>query len=218
MGHGAILPRILFLGIQLLWALGLAPGLPAQERPSAPLTIQLAPASGGAVLVLGDLWASSQLRGAVESGLPVRIRVVTELFRDRFLGGQEGRAEWRATVVKDPLEGHFVIQRGDVEGSEQKVASLQEVRAALAAPLPLVLRPGAPGRYFYQASLEVETLSLTDLEELQRWLRGELGPAVTGGREMESAVNRGLRRMFIRLLGLPVQRYQTRSASFNYPS
>lgn len=186
-----------------------------QER-APPLNIQVDSTTGSALLQLGDILAQPEIGGAVDSGLPIRILVVSELFRDRLLGGQEGRAEWRATVVKDPLEERFVIQRGDSPGDQQVVASLEEVRAILSTPLSLALRPPSPGRYYYQGRVEVETLSLTDLEELQRWLRGELGPAVTGQREMEGAVNRGLRRIFIRLLGLPVRRYQTRSPSFDY--
>ncbi|MEX2526302.1 MAG: hypothetical protein WEA09_01575 [Gemmatimonadota bacterium] len=187
-----------------------------QER-APPLTIQVDSTTGSAMLQLGDILAQPEIGGAVDSGLPIRILVEAELFRDRFLGGQEGRAEWRATVVKDPLEDRFVIQRGDSPGDQQVVASLGEVRAILSTPLSLALQPPSPGRYYYQGMVEVETLSLTDLEELQRWLRGELGPAISGEGEMEGAVNRGLRRIFIRMLGLPVRRYQTRSPSFNYP-
>lgn len=206
---GRTLPLLSLLLCLLPWEAA------GQER-ARPLTIRLDSTTGSAMLQLGDILAQPEIGGAVDSGLPIRILVVSELFRDRFLGGQEGRAEWRATVVKDPLEERFVIQRGDSPENEQVVASLGEVRAILSAPLSLALRPPSPGRYYYEGTVEVETLSLTDLEELQRWLRGELGPAVSGQREMEGAVNRGLRRMFIRMLGLPVRRYQTRSPTFDY--
>lgn len=195
----------------------LLPWEASSQEQARPLTIQVDSTTGFAMLQLGDILAQPEIGGAVESGLPIRILVVSELFQDRFLGGQEGRAEWRATVVKDPLEQRFVIQRGDSPGDQQVVASLGEVRAILSTPLSLGLRPPSPGRYYYEGTVEVETLSLTDLEELQRWLRGELGPAVSGQREMEGAVNRGLRRLFIRMLGLPVRRYQTRTPSFDYP-
>ena len=33
------------------------------------------------------------------------------------------------------------------------------------------VRPSRPGRYYYIATVEVETLSVSDLAELQQWLR-----------------------------------------------
>ena len=48
------------------------------------------------------------------------------------------------------------------------------------------LKPREQGRYYYLGQVQVETLSLTDLEELQRWLHGDLAPAVKGDQTMET--------------------------------
>ncbi|HEU0051954.1 MAG TPA: hypothetical protein VFQ39_02210, partial [Longimicrobium sp.] len=77
------------------------------------------------------------------------------------------------------------------------------------------MRPERAGRYYYLARLEVETLSLSDLEELRRWLRGEARPAVAGEKPVGRAVERGLKRFFVRLLGLPARRYEARTHVFN---
>jgi hypothetical protein len=64
--------------------------------------------------------------------------------------------------------------------------------------------------------VEIETLSLSDLEELRRWLQGDLAPSMAGGEPVGSAVGRGVRRIFVRALGLPTQRIEARSAAFNW--
>jgi hypothetical protein len=62
--------------------------------------------------------------------------------------------------------------------------------------------------------MEVETLSLSDLEELRHWLQGDLGPAMDRNNELGSALGRGLRRILVRALGLPMQRFEARTQVF----
>ncbi len=69
--------------------------------------------------------------------------------------------------------------------------------------------PGT-GRYYYEARLEVEILSLGDLDELEHWLRGEVAEEDDVG----SAFGRGLKRLFIRLIGLSARQYQARTDLF----
>jgi hypothetical protein len=76
------------------------------------------------------------------------------------------------------------------------------------------VRPIRPGRYYYIVSLEIETLSLSDLEELERWLRGELEPAVRGGGSVGEALGTGVKRLLLRVLDVPARRYQARSSRF----
>ena len=78
----------------------------------------------------------------------------------------------------------------------------------------LSLRPSRRGRYYYTGALDIETLSLSDLEELERWLKGELQPAVSGDRSIPGALGQGARRLFIRVLSLPERRLEARSDRF----
>ena len=76
------------------------------------------------------------------------------------------------------------------------------------------MRPAQTGRYYYAASLEISTLSDSDLDELQRFLEGDLD----AGRDKESvgdAVGRGATRFLLRLAGLPSLRLEVRSLSFD---
>jgi len=69
-------------------------------------------------------------------------------------------------------------------------------------------------RTYYNLLLDVETLSLTDLDEVERWLRGELKPAVRGQKNPGTALTRGLRTLVVRLLGGEKRHYEARSATF----
>ncbi|HEX7050775.1 MAG TPA: hypothetical protein VF188_11275, partial [Longimicrobiales bacterium] len=74
--------------------------------------------------------------------------------------------------------------------------------------------PVRSGRYYYTATLELETLSLSDLEELERWLEGELEPAVSGEGSVPGALGQGMKRLLIRVLGLPARTFEARSEMF----
>lgn len=189
-----------------------AHALGAQEE--APLGFQILPETGGAVLEIHDLFPSSPLLEAVHSGLPLRIQILVQLWEDGFFDHQRGEFEWRATVLYDPLTHRYRIQSSGRTGAEIEVNDLEEARAFLQQTLDIPLHPSRPGRYYYIAGVEMETLSLSDLEELQRWLHGELGPAVAGEGDVEGALARGFRRVLVRMLGLPAKRFQVRSRSF----
>ncbi len=188
----------------------------AQEREDAPrpLALTVEPSDGSVTLQLGDLLSGAGLRDALESGLPIRIRIITELWRDRFFDSQEGREEWRATLAYDVLERRFVVQTRGSPDNRSRVGSFEEAASLVQQQFRVPLVPPGPGRYYYLATLEVETLSLSDLEELQRWLRGELAPAVTGDRRVEGALAEGMGRVIVRMLGLPTRRERLRTPTF----
>ena len=195
--------------------LGFLPnGGEAQE--SAPLRFEIIPESGAAAVQIGGLFQDGALVEAVRSGLPLRIRLRVQLWKDGFFDSQVGQHDWRASVIFDPLTRRFRVQTSHDEGTEVEVNTLEEAREALQLSLDIPLRPRESGKYYYVAGLEMETLSLSDLEELQRWLQGELAPAVSGDRDVEGALAKGFRRVLVRVLGLPAKRYQIDSPSFSF--
>jgi hypothetical protein len=202
--------RVLSLGVLLL--LIAAPLAARQTLP--PLTLELRQAEGGVRVTLGPVLESPRIQSALESGLPVRIRLVTELWRDRAVDALEGRHEWRASVRRDPLSDRFLVDVGNARGTA--VTALEEAARMLQAALQVPLTPPRPGDYYFLARMEVETLSLSDLEELRRWMDGDLRPAVGSDDDVGGALGRGLRRLMVRILGLPVQRYQARTPRFTW--
>jgi hypothetical protein len=201
------------LASALLILLLLAARSTAQERP--PLALDVAPGSGELMLRLGDLLADQGVSSALHSGLPVRIRVVAELWKDRLFDSEEARAEWRATVVYEPLERTYRVQTSSSGDEERVVSSLDDAGRVLSRRVMIGLRPEERGRYYYIAHLEAETLSLSDLEELARWLRGDLAPAVAGEERMEGALGRGVNRLLVRVLGMPAKRERVKTPAFD---
>lgn len=202
----------LFLSLALLGVQ--ATSLGAQEP--EPLRFDLAE-TGEAAVEIVDLFSDPSLVEAVLSGLPLRIRLRVQLWKEGFFDNQKGQHDWRASILFDPLTRRFRVQTSERAGAEVEVNTLEEARSALQVTLSIPLRPREPGRYYYIAAVEMETLSLSDLEELQRWLQGELAPVVVGEQEMEGALAKGFRRILVRLLGLPAKRFQVQSPSFRVP-
>ena len=59
-------------------------------------------------------------------------------------------------------------------------------------------------------------LSVNDLDEVERWLRGELRPAVRGERNPGTAITRGLRSLVVGILGGENRHYEARSRTFRW--
>lgn len=126
-------------------------------------------------------------------------------------------AEWDAIVRYDALAKVFQVYRV-VGGRTTSLGSFSEIDAAEAiidAPFPAPIRPPKRGKKsYYNLVLDVESLSLTELDEVERWLRGELKPAVRGKKNPGTAVGRGVRTLMVRLLGGEKRRYEARSGTF----
>lgn len=152
------------------------------------------------------------LREAVQNGLPLRFEFRIEMWRkedpfDQLAGVQTiSRA-----ILRAPLGEGYTLDDGRVQ---RRYSTMAGAEAALQAALQPALRPETGGRFYYLARLNVETLSASDLDELRHWLRGEARPAVEGSKPVGRAVERGVRRFFVRLLGLPTRRYEARTPIF----
>ncbi len=195
-----------------LAAFGARPGAVAAQDEETWISVE--PRTGGVVVELGALLEDRALANAVHEGLPLRISVDAELWADRLFDSEEGRESWKASVLYDPVTLRYEVQVGQAEAVEFR--TLDEARDHLQRSFQLGLRPARPGRYYYLASVEMATLSLSDLEELRRWLSGDLAPAVGGDAPVDGAVARGVRRLFVRALGLPTRRVRLRTEAFTF--
>ncbi|HEX8359100.1 MAG TPA: hypothetical protein VF613_03210 [Longimicrobium sp.] len=200
------------LWVLLLMAGGLLIPAPlrAQQR-----TLSVGVASPSAqwrpvVRVSGPL-RERDLREALASGLPVRLHLRVELWRRDVLDQLEGTQEISLAVLRSALDEGYVVEDGRVQ---RTLPSLAAAEAALQVAFAPTLRPRKRGRFYYLATLDVETLSMSDLDELRRWLRGEARPAVAGEKPVGRAVERGVRRLFVKMLGLPARQWRARSPSF----
>ena len=187
--------------------------LPSPAAAQEVFSLRVAGAAEGWRPLVGmdGLLGDAALRRALESGLPLRMRLRVELWEKRLFDRLAGEQEVALAIVQDPIDRVYLV---DLGRAERRVRSLVEAERAVEAAFRLALRPSHQGRYYYLGTLEVETLSLSDLDELRRWLRGEAGPAFKGEAPPERALARGMSRVLVRVLGLPTRRYEARSGTF----
>jgi hypothetical protein len=207
------------LGLLVLVADGGAGRAQAQSSAAGPLLVLSYEAAAGyrGALRVGPVLASRQLEEAAAAGLPVRIRVRVELWRDRVFDQLVDSVSWSSVIVYEPLGRQYFVRSLPGPVAARRFDSFTAARGAVEGEYPLALRPATPGRYYYSGTLQIETLSVSDLEELERWLHGELQPAVSGQRAVPAAVGQGARRLLLRLLDLPQRRIDVRSGRFTVP-
>jgi hypothetical protein len=88
-------------------------------------------------------------------------------------------------------------------------ATLSTAELMLERPQRATLLPERDGaRYYYNLVLNVEALSVSDMDQLERWLRG-----VRGG-TAASALGSGVRTLMLRMLGGEKRHYERRSTTF----
>ena len=197
----------------LIW--GAVAGAHAQAAaPSPSLTVTLQ--SDVPRVQSTALLADGRFVALMRSGFPLRLHYRLELWRVRASWFDQFVREvpWDAVARHDPLADDFVLIR--TGGSVTRYATPEELARALEISYTIPLHPPATsgGRFYFLCRLEVSTLNDTDLQELSRWLKGDVGPAVSGEGNFGEALVRGAQRVLVRIAGLPRQRLEARSATF----
>jgi hypothetical protein len=175
------------------------------------------PPAGASVRASG-LLRDSKTRELLLSGFPAALRFRLELWRAGGLFDElESSANWEVYVRYDPYTQQYALYRRgnrtteDLSGFATLEAAESELAKAYAVPLP----PAREGqRYYYNLVVDVETLSVSDLNELERWLRGDLQPAVRGRRDPFTALRRGIGTLLSRVLGGDKRHYESRTGTF----
>jgi hypothetical protein len=204
---------VLLLGVLASFA----PAIAAPEQ-EAQLAVTFDPASPyRPVLNVGPVLRGREIEHAARSGLPVRVRMRVELWKDRFLDQLVDSASWMIVIAFEPIGEQFFVRSSPAAGGARRYPSFADARQMVESEYPLKIQPGEPGRYYYTATVQVERLSISDLEELERWLQGELQPAVSGQRSLPNAIGQGAKRLMLRLLDMPTRRYDVRSERFRFP-
>jgi hypothetical protein len=178
-----------------------------------------APSGARAPIVRSEnlIGSNSQWLSALRSGLPVRLHYRVEVWRSRdgWFDTFARQAEWDVLVRHEPLlDQYTLLTFVGAARQERRYATLDALGAALAFAYQVNVRPTEQGRYYYAASLQVSTLSDSDLDELEKYLAGDLGRGGRGGANLGDALGRGATRFLLRLAGLPSLRLEARSGSF----
>jgi hypothetical protein len=212
--------RALVHGGIALWLVAAAAS-PASAQPAAGPRVEIALPSATSPM-------SVRLRNAIDggrfeellrNGFDVRVHLQVELWKiGRFFNDVVTRAEWDLLLHFDQFDQVFDVARVDAAGNVTPLGTyrrLIDAKTALALPYaPPMPQPRSGQRHYYSVRADIETLDLKDLDELTRWLRGELAPAVQGRKNPGTALTRGVRTLVSRVMGGEVRRLETRSPRF----
>jgi hypothetical protein len=221
--HRPALPRPALAAIVALAAV-LAPHAAEAQAPAARVRLEVTLARDSTrtgarnpVVRSQDLLADNRWLTALRSGLPVRLHYRVEVWRSRdgWFDLFARQTEWDVVLRHEPLLDQYTLLT--VTGSrvqERRYATLDALSAALGFSYQVNVRPNDAGRYYYAGSLEVSTLSDSDLDELERFLEGDLEGVAQGREGIGDALGRGATRMLLRLAGLPSLRLEARTGGF----
>ena len=187
-----------------------APTPPPVETPTLTVTVQgVVPRIQSTALL-----ADGRYVQLMRSGFPLRLHYRLELWRERsgWFDQFVGDASWDVVARHDPLADDFMLLR--TTGSVSRYAAAEELERALDIPYRVTLSPRGTGRFYFVCRLDVTTLNDTDLEELTRWLKGDVSPAVSGQGNLGDALTHGLQRALVRIAGLPKLSLEGRSVEF----
>ena len=188
--------------------LDIAVAPPGQQRSAGPMIVQKG--------ALDD----NDLKERLSNGFPARLHYKAELWGiGRWFNELEGTFEWDVIVRYDPLEKVYGVVRANTErvsvlGRFDRFADAQ---ATVEQGFRIPLVPKRQDRYYYIVKLEIETLSVSDLNEVESWLKGDFNPAVRGDKGAGTAIGRGLRSLMLRMLGGDRKQVETRSVTFSPP-
>jgi hypothetical protein len=198
--------------------------LSAQESADVRLHIALSPDStpngSRAPIVRSEnmLGGSSRWLSALRSGLPVRLHYRVEVWRSRgaWFDSFNRQVEWDVLVRHEPLlDQYTLVTFVGAARQERRYATIDALGAALAFAYQVNIHPDESGRYYYAASLQVTTLSDSDLDELERFLAGDMGRTTERDENLGNALGREATRFLLRLAGLPSLRLEARSQPFS---
>jgi hypothetical protein len=208
------------VGVLTACALLLASPLGAQKK----VRLEVLPPPQGAwaddapLVSSAGLLTDASMRDLLANGFPARLHYRLE----RWVGGRwfddlKAASEWDVILKYDVLGKKYQVARV-VNKKAQSLGdfpTLEDASAAVEAPYKTTIAlPNKGQRGYYNLLLDVETLSLSDLDEVERWLRGELKPAVSGKKNPGTALGRGVRTLVVRLLGGEKRHYEARTGTF----
>jgi hypothetical protein len=172
----------------------------------------------GPVVTATNLLADSSTRELLRNGFPTHIHYRLELWGNgRFLSSLESRAEWDAYVAYDPTSQAYNVVResGDHRLHEDfgSFGSVSSAQGPLDRPFRAPLKPVRSGKYYYNLVIDVTTLTESDLDALQQWLKGSSAPKSNPAGVFRS----GIGTLLSRVLGGDKRHYEQLSGTFSVP-
>ena len=155
---------------------------------------------------------------ALRNALPLRLTYQIEIWRSRdgWIDQYERTVEWGVVIRHEALFDQYTVTTPQARGgaAEVSLATWEALDRHLSREALILARPGGRGTYYFHVRLEVTTLSRADLDELERFVRGE-GTATDRERNTTS---RSVLQFLMRMTGgLQSERVEQRTEKFVVP-
>ncbi len=187
--------------------------LQAQGPPRVDIISSTSPSAP--TVAIRDVLGAKPFEELLRNGFPTRLHVRAELWTSgRWFDELFARDEWDLTVSYDLIERTFDVARRtqDRLTSLGSYSNFTDARTASElAFVPTLPTPSRGRRGYIAVQVDVQTVSISDIDEMRRWLRGEVQPAVQGKRNPGSALGSGLRTLVTRMLGGEVRHLEQRT-------
>ena len=196
-----------------------APAALAQSgRVGVSMSLNATPEANGArkpIVRLKGLLPDQRWNQALDNSLPIVINYHLETWRarDGWIDELTSEVEWQTVVAKEPLEDEYTatLVLGTRAERPRRFAVRDSADHFLSLPQRVDVFPTRPGRFYYTLTVRITALSDADVAQLERFLAGEAEPDVT---DRGTLFGRGLRRLLLRIAGLPSEVLQAKTEEF----
>jgi hypothetical protein len=195
--------------------------LRAQKEPTLEIRLP-APeqlATSGPLVLATNMLSSPHFRDPLAAGFQARFHFLVTLWSEGGLTNViERRAEYDVLVRFIAMEKKYeVVQLVNDRPpfSLGKFDHVEDAERAIARPTRVAITAFASKKqFYYRATLDVQILGASDLDEVNRWLKGELEPAIHGERNPGTALTRSIRMLTSRLLGGDSREFEAETPAF----
>ncbi|MGH7655189.1 MAG: hypothetical protein ACREN6_11055 [Gemmatimonadaceae bacterium] len=195
----------------------------AQQNPT--LEIKLPPAerlaTTGPLVLATNMLGSPHFREPLAAGFTARFHFLVTLWSEGGLTNAiERRAEYDVLVEYHVAEKKYEVVQlmNDRPFSLGKFVRVEDAERAVARPTRVAITAfHSKKRFYYRATLDVQILGASDLDEVNRWLKGEVEPAIHGERNPGTALTRSIRMLASRLLGGDSREFEAQTPVFRVP-
>ncbi len=195
-----------------------AGGTAAAQSPRVGLVVSLMPSAtpgtGREPLVrVTNLLRDERWSEALDQAFPIRLAFKVEIWRSRegWIDEFQRATEWSMVIQREPLEEQYRVTTILLAGTtESRFPTRAELERYMATPRSVEVLPRGVGSFYYTVRLRITALTDEDMDELEQFLAGQ-----PNAQRERSPLARSLRRLLLRMAGLPWEELEMRTEKFS---
>ncbi len=167
------------------------------------------------VVHLANLLLDQRWYETLDNALPIVVSYDLKLWRSRegWIDEFLTTFTWETIVTKEPLQEEYSVALvvNNTVRPPRRFAVREAANAHLNVAQKIDVFPPRPGRFYYTLDTRITALSDRDMDRLERFIAGDPEPDRP---ERGTVVGRGIRRILLKIAGLPTQILTARTDQF----